>query len=243
MKQLMIILICTMSVVVLRAQNWEKTAYSAFKKEYSNLLLNQPKSWFSTKVRTSVFADVNDAAAKEVTTAHFRLFDENNYAFETNGMIQIQKDKLKLDIDTVERQVVLSKSIPAELTMFKSDQFDRIDSTRYEFFSMNKGNRRLLRVTEKVQLSAMKSLYFEFEKNILQKVEIYYWPTNFTSNNLDDESTEQPMVRLEYSESKSFAKDQELEKLVAKWLHYDSKQKIYSCPDKNYTFYDLLTTK
>ncbi len=246
MKKLILLFVLSwLSFSKAQAQTWEKATYNVFLKEFTQLLQKQPESWYSTTISTSVYMNVNAPKAEDVKVSKLSVYGPKDYVFQSGEAIQIQHEKLKIDIDTVEKQVLLSKAVDGNLMGFQPEQFDNIDSTKYEFYFITKGNRKLLKVVEKIRLSSMQSLIFEFDKtkNELRVLEMLYWPSNYSMNELGDQTDEQPLVRLEYSSPIKITTNTELDVLFNQWLLYNSKTKVYSCPDKNYTFYDLLNSK
>ncbi len=227
------------------SQTWEKASYSVFLKEFSQLLQKQPDSWFSTTIKTSVYVNAGDANAENVQVSKLNVYGPKDFVFQSGEAIQIQKGNFKLDIDTLDKQVLLSNAVEGSMMGFQPKQFDHIDSSKYEFYKTIKGGRKLLKIVEKIPLSSMQILVFEFDntKGELRGLEMWYWPSNYTMNELADETIEQPLVRLEYSAPAKTSPGTELQSQFDHWLLYNAKTKVYSCPDKNYMFYDLLNKK
>ncbi len=180
-------------------QKWEKMTYQSFLKEYSNYLEQQPSSLFKVDIKTTIYQTISDAVPYTIQNAQLSVFENNNYQYSSAAAMQMQNDKFKLDIDTVEKKVMLSKRISSDLLGYKSNQFDKIDSSLYEFYSTTQANSRLFKVVEKKRVSSMQVVTFNFDKNNhrLNQMEMVYWSSNFMQTSMEDTSLERPKIILD----------------------------------------------
>lgn len=243
MRTILIYTIVLVAVPAL-AQKWQKTNYSSFVREYSNLLEAQPKEMYNVRITTSVFQQASDAVPTVTQQSVLKVYKANDYAFQSESTLQIQNGKLRIDVDTAEQQVVLSNGVSSDLLGFKKGQFDKIDSTQYRFYTCTEGSKRLLKVEEINPVSSMQTVCFEFNKtdNRISRLEMIYWPANFTMSSLDDQSIEQPKVTMEYSGYSTLLNEDDLKKFFEKWVVKETSQQ-YSCPRQGYSFHNLLETK
>jgi len=227
------------------AQKWQKVPYRTFKKEYSQLLTQQPKELYSVGISTHVFEQVNASTPKTTQKSVLSVYTGSDYSFSSGGTMQLQQRELKIDIDTTEKQVVLSKGVKEDLLGYKEGQFDQIDSTKYRFFQAVEGNKIYLKVEEVSRISSMQIVSFVFDKTQkrILSLEMVYWPANYEYQSLDDQTLEQPKVRLDYSDYKTIQSVTALEQEFSHWLVKDAAGKNYSCPQTAYSFYDLLDKK
>ena len=242
MKSTFFTLLLTLLTFSLSAQKWEKVAYSTFIKDYTKYLKKQPQAWFTTEITTSLYSNKNQDKPETVQQSQLSVFGEKEYLFVSEGTIQLQMQEVKIDIDTLEKTVLLSKALDVSITTLQPDLFSSVDSTKYEFYTGLKENRRWLKVVEKTPVSSMKTLVFEFDltKSTLLQLDMFYWPSNYLTGELEDETIEEPWVRVSYSASSRLSNDTKLQTLYKEWLSYDEKSREYSCPNTNYMFYNLL---
>ena len=235
---------CFMALLPLMSfgQKWKQTTYSSFLKEYSGLLNVQPKELYEIGMSTSVYKTISDATPVVQQKSQLSVFKNNNYMYSSEASIQIQKDDLKIDIDTLEKRVMLSKGIAADLLGYNPKQFDHIDSTKYTFYVATEGDKRYLRVVENNRVSSMQTVSFVFNKTSkhLLRMEMIYWPGNFMMASLDDESIEQPKVAIDYLDFHTITTTDSLDKEFASWIRKESGSKEFTCPQSAYTLYNLL---
>lgn len=205
-------------------------------------MIQQPKEMYHVDISTSIFRSATDVKAYTVQQSALRVYKDNNYSYTSESTIQIQQDKLSIDIDTNERRVILSNRLNSDLLGFKAGQFDNIDSTRYRFYCSTVESKRYLKVEEVEKLSSMQTVCFVFDKqtNKISQLEMLYWPANYTMNSLDDVSLEQPKVVMKYTTYGTISNTEELTKLVQNWVIKNPATKDYGCPKPTYEFDNLL---
>lgn len=240
-SQTILLVMCMVCFQGAWSQNWSKISYKEFLKEYSGLLQKQPKQWYQTTIRTSVFADVKATTAEKTEEAVLKVFEGNDYFYGSDAVFQLQQNQRRLDVDTSAKRVLLSDGINANMLGYQPNQFDGIDSSGYRFYTAVSGNRRLLKVEEQFPISSMSSVVFEFDKtkSELRGVKMTYWASNYVLQDLSDQSLEQPVVQLEYSEFKTLASDEVLEATFTKWISESSTTGKLTCPQHTYLLHDL----
>lgn len=238
-------MVLLLSVTSAFSQKWKTVSYKQFKQEYTRLLAAQPEEMYSVQIKTLIFSGTTQAEPKVTQDAVLSVYKQNQYSFVSGATIQLQRNNLKLDIDTDEKQVVLSKGVDSQLMGYKPGQFDNIDSTRYRFYAMSGAKGISLRVEEIKPVSSMQLVSFSFDKttNKIMQLEMIYWPSNFEYESLDDATLEQPKIRMDYSNYQLITSEEPLTNNFNKWLSKDTQTGIYSCPESAFTFYDLLDKK
>lgn len=220
-------------------------SFKSFVNEYERYLKQQPEEWYQVEIRTTVYQSEKSTNPMEEQLTTLQMFTKNNYRYGTAGNFQLQNGELKLNVDTLSKNVVLSDAMNDELLGYKAGMFSNTDSTLYTFFTASTKTGQLFRIVEKKPVSSVASLVFGFEKisGRMTKLQMVYWPGNYVLQDLADESSEQPMVVLEYKDFKKITAQESLSAEMNKWLQKQPESKEYQCPVKGYTFYNLRKKK
>lgn len=226
-------------------QDWKPMSFKSFVQEYEGYLKRQPEEWYQVEIRTTVYQNEKAVTPLEDQSTKLQVFSKNNYRYGTEGNFQIQNGNLKLNVDTLDKTVVLSDAANEELLGYKAGMFGNIDSTLYTFFYSTTKTGQLLKLVEKKPVSSNESIVFGFEKSSgrMTKLQMIYWPGNYVLQDLADGSNEQPMVVLDYKNFEKITAPESLSAEMNKWLQKQPESKEDYCPVNGYTFYNLRKKK
>ena len=225
-------------------QTWKQVSYASFKKEHTQLLEKQPKEMYRLKIKTSIFENIKSSKPIMNEESLLQVYEDNNYSYHSKSAFQLQKGKYKINVDTIDHNVLLSNAINSDMLGYNPSQFEGIDSTRYTFYTAAYNGLNYLRVKENLALSSMEYVTFVYDKttNRINQLELIYWPANYQSKDIADETREQPRVIIDYSDFAVISSDKALTEEFDSWILQD-KQQAFVCREPAYTFYNLLEKK
>lgn len=223
-------------------QTYSALSFSAFVKQYSAVLEAQPKSNFSVKTATKMYKDIQDNELVKNETGFLIQGNGTYQLYKSESVNHIQNDEIRIEIDSSQKTII--GSFPMDLVKGQSnmDFLLNVDSTNYTFSKMEDKKHLYFRVIEIQQVSTNKEIILRFLKSgkQLSQINIYYWPANYFSNDLNDEINEQPRLIVDYSEYSTLAQANEvIQKELNTWLFKKDKSYQLAATRTNYKFNDL----
>lgn len=223
------------------AQKTVHCSFTTFGKEYQKLLDSQPSKNYSVSITSTYYRDAADKDPMEKSVSVLKVFENNHYIYNGGANVQIQEGDFRLDIDTVKKRMLVSKSNKFEEFLAQYPRFEELDSNRYTITKTESKQRITYELTELKRYSQYHVIKFSFDNVTKQflELEMLFWPQNYTSTNLEDGSMEAPRMILSYSNftlgisEKNTSSNDEL----SSWFKNESGILI-SLKD-NYTLHDL----
>lgn len=237
---LIVILACTFSAVY--AQKVTSCSFAAFSKEYTKLIDLQPERNYVVGISSTYYEKQTDPQPLQKGTGSLKVFENDQYVYSEGGAIQIQEGSIRLDIDTLKKRILVSKANVFQDFLKQVSGLADMDSTNYTISKTTTKQKIVYVVTEKKQVSQYQTVKMSFDavSSHFIELELLFWPGNYTSTDLLDESMESPKVLMVYSAFKTGINSSVLVngEHLSDWCIEDRDGKLLS-KKTNYTLYDL----
>jgi uncharacterized protein (UPF0262 family) len=220
MRLIKLILILCLTINSI-AQTKKAIPFSDFKEEYKNLIAQQPVQNYSVGINLFYYDSKERKQTIQMQVSELKVLEGNRYIYNSGANIQIQEGDIRLDIDTILKRILVSKSKLQPFDIASNSTFENIDSLNYRITKSVMKDKLIYEISEDKQSTNYQTISFIFDmktKNFLG-LELLLWPSNYSSEKLDDESTEQPFIVYTYSTFKKI-KEAELKKeeLLSTWF-------------------------
>lgn len=175
--------------------------FVTFLKDYDRLINLQPTKNYHVKITTEYFTSVDNNDPAQSQSTELMVLEENGYVYDMGSTLQIQEDDLRIDIDTVRKRILISKAKMLDLNFGSDQMLEKMDSANYSVSKIITKEKITYELSENKQLSNYKTISFQFDakNNNFLGLELNLWPQNYTSEQLEDESTESPKLIYTYS--------------------------------------------
>lgn len=167
---------------------------------------------------------------------------KNQYRTENNAVTTIQSNDIKVTIDTVQKVILIAKS---------DSLFNQADFSQNIEKMMNQID--TIYQTSNGKVNKYQLLFNDFSTNFsgieihvadktfqLLEVSIFYRPSNYFSESMDDETIEQPKIVMKYSGYEQISGKNQFF-TWSKWLIDDKKGRFQIKPE--YAHYELIDTR
>lgn len=178
----------------------ENNSFKSICKELDEFWKKQPSKNFTTDVNTVVFSNKDKSQITTQENGKIMAGENNSFMFSSKSSFYIQNNLFGLMIDSIEKTIYLS---PIKEMNYESFQWNSLymDSSMYEVKKTITKESVTFYVKEKMMVSQYQTMSFEFDKNnaTVKKVCLNFWPANYTSETIEDESMEQPYMEMTYT--------------------------------------------
>jgi len=239
MRHLLLYLVAVIPAAAF-SQEWRTVEMAVVKKELLAVSETFRKTDFSVEFERSIFRHYSDPQPMTSSKGFFARGKGKEYSSVSGGQQVIQTNVIKMVVDSAQKLIILTEPdtlfSPVDLSGL-ADQWENYKFQRYE--SATDIN---YRITKKTRESSGESMEIRIDKrtNQLVKFIMYMTPGNYFSESIDDETSEVPMIVVEYESRKSLIADKQPALELTKWVSVqnDSYTLIPSLAD-NYRFEDL----
>lgn len=182
------------------AQNWagmSKVEFSHYLKKVSEMNQKNNQKIQFTRL---IFEDVSFTTPSTRDNGIYYRGEKNQFRSESAGITTIQNGKLKLSIDTIQKIVVISKSDSLALGIDVTANIPSLLKEIDTVFYMD-GPKRLFQLVLNESNIYFSGLEFAIDPKSYQLVSstIFYRPSNYFSEHMEDETIENPKIVIEYS--------------------------------------------
>lgn len=242
MRHFILIALFALLVSASYAQKVINCSFTTFSKEYTKLMALQPVKNYAVVISTTYYEKQTDPKPREKKSGNLKVFENDQYAYTEGSAIQIQEGAIRIDIDTVKKRILVSKANVFQDFLKQVSGLSDMDSTNYKITKTVTKQKIMYVVTEQKQVSQYQTIKMSFDvvTNHFLEMELLFWPNNYTSADLLDESMESPRVLMTYSTFKTGVTPAVLVEgeHLSDWCQQDQTGK-FLCKKANYTLYDL----
>ncbi len=242
MRKIIVPLIVCFTSIPAIAQEKKIISYTQFCNEYTALLKKQPASNYRVGLTTKLYSDVNSGAIAMESKGTIEQGSEGIQLVRSGSKVLVQDKNQRLEIDTLERSIMVIHPMKTAVGVDFSEQLKNCDSTKYVFYKqVVKGNSRFI-VKELEPQSSNEEVIMEFngKSGSIQSLSVLYWKSNYSMNDLNDVSQEQPKLELVYTEFQSVSGvNERVQQEMKKWVSEDKKNKQLIPASTTYRLNDL----
>lgn len=224
------------------AQEWKGLSKQAFSK------LIQPISQVSRAENQQIsydrffFEEMTKVTPDSKESGKFYRGIKNQYRTENNAVTTIQSSDLKVTIDTVQKVILIAKSdslfIQTDFSQNIEKMMGQIDTIYYT--SVGKMNKYQILFNDYCTNFSGIEMHVADKTNQLLEVTIFYRPSNYYSESMDDETIEQPKIVMKYSGYEQIPIKNQLFSWSS-WLIEDKKGRFQLKPE--YAHFELIDTR
>jgi len=204
MRGLLTLLVCFTAWSASAQSDWKKISFTSFITQYDKFVTSQPKENYTVDVTREIFQNKTDRKSMSFESGTYVQGKGFEQCYVSGRQVYVQNDSIRLMIDTVEKQAILSKAANEMGSQYSLDYLKKADSLQYEFFTLKTDSKIEFKVVEVKPVSSNKEIVFAFDKTskFLKAVSIVYWESNYFSDDPADETKEQPLMRVNYTNFK-----------------------------------------
>jgi len=244
MKSFVLFISIFLSGIVLSQENKYQVSFTSFVKEYSTYLEKQPSSNSKCKVKSTLYDDRDLKKVINSDEGYLILGTDNYQYYKSTKQEVLQNETCKLVIDSSAKTVVVGAVSKELFTGSVTDYLKNADSTQYRFHKWSDKNAVYFKITELFPVSTNQESVFVFDLKTMKmvKVEFTFWPRNYFSASLDDETLEQPFFVTIYSDYGAAQSSNEwIDKRISEWILTTESGKQLTEQKKDFQLYDLLS--
>lgn len=224
------------------AQEKKVITYTQFCKEYATLLQKQPTSNYRVGTITKLYSDVKSGEIAMESKGTVLQGSDGFQLVHSGSKVLVQNKDQRLEVDTTEYSITVIPPIKLAVGADISAQLKNCDSTKYTFYKqILKGNTRFI-VKELEPQSSNEEVVIEFngKSGMIQFLSILYWKSNYSMNDLNDMSEEQPKLEMIYSGFATVSgANESIQQEMIKWVSEDKKTKRLTPTSTAYQLNDL----
>lgn len=181
-----------------------KQSFHSFCVELDSYWKKQPSKNFISEVKTIVYSNKEKSNISSQETGKIMAGEKNSFWYNGETNFFLQNDLFGLMIDSTDKTIYLS---PVKELNYESFRWNSVymDSNFYQVSKTTTSKSIIFKVEEKTKLSEYQMMIFEFDitNSFVKKVSLNFWPANYTSETIEDESFEQPYLEMTYTLSLS----------------------------------------
>src|SRR6218665_3007300 len=185
------------------SQKSVELSFASFIQEYNVLLAKQPVSNYQVTINNLQYVNATDAKPLEKTVTKLLVTKELCFAFESNEGLMIQNEKVRINVDTVNKVIYLAKPIELK-SLTDVSGLQRMDSLGIHVRKSISTDKVKYILEQSIERSSFQTITIAFNSktNHISSVEILPWPGDYLREESDEVIFESPKTVYEYTDYK-----------------------------------------
>ncbi len=194
-----LILSATFLWILTCAWSQEKRSFRQLNQQYAELIKAQPLENFSSEIHTKVYQGLNKNVILQEDKGVVSAGSIGYIQYLSTNLYYVQIPESSVSVDSINKRCILAA--PKEIQALTAvNAVSTLDSSRYSIRLKETADTYVFEITELYKQSDFQksTVVFDKKSKLIKTLELVYWPYNFISESITDETKETPVLSMTY---------------------------------------------